>query len=58
MDKSWGYCKNKTENQKQEALVQILRTTRELLTPGNINQQELIKRLHTYTETKQHLRDN
>ena len=26
MEKSWGYCKNKTENQKQEAYVQILRT--------------------------------
>ena len=26
--------------------------TRELLTPGNINRQDLIKRLHTYTETK------
>jgi len=26
--------------------------TRELLTPGNINRQELIKCLHTYTETK------
>ena len=26
MEKSWGYCKNKTENQKQEAWVQILRT--------------------------------
>ena len=32
--------------------------TRELLTPGNINRQELIKRLHTYTETKHHLRAN
>ena len=32
--------------------------TRELLTPGNINQQELIKRLHTYTETKHHPRVN
>ena len=24
MEKFWGYCKNKTENQRQEALVQIL----------------------------------
>ena len=31
--------------------------TREL-TPGNINRQELIKRLHTYTETKNHPRAN
>ena len=26
MEKSWGYCKNKTEKQRQEAYVQILRT--------------------------------
>ena len=26
MEKSWGYCKNKTENQRQQAKVQILRT--------------------------------
>ena len=32
--------------------------TRELLTPGNINWQELIKCLHTYTETKHHTRAN
>ena len=32
--------------------------TRELLTPGNINRQELIKRLHTYAETKHHPRAN
>ena len=30
--------------------------TRELLTPGNINWQEVIKRLHTYSETKHHPR--
>ena len=29
-----------------------------VLTPGNINWQELIKRLHTYTETKYHPRAN
>ena len=32
--------------------------TRELLNPGNINRQELIKRLHTYTEAKHHPRAN
>ena len=32
--------------------------TRELLTPGNINLEELIKCLHTYTETKHHPRAN
>ena len=31
---------------------------RELLTPGNINWQELIKRLHAYTDTKHHPRAN
>ena len=34
------------------------RNTRELLTPGNINRYELIKWLHTYTETKHHPRTN
>ena len=29
-----------------------------VLTPGNINWQELIKRIHIYTETKQHPRVN
>ena len=32
--------------------------SRELLTPGIINWQELIKRLHTYTETKHQIRAN
>ena len=32
--------------------------TTEILTPGNINRQDLIKRLHTYTETKYHPRAN
>ena len=32
--------------------------SRELLTPRNINWQELIKHLHTYTETKHHTRAN
>src|SRR5574337_927005 len=32
--------------------------SRELLTPRNINRQELIKRLHTDTETKHHTRAN
>ena len=58
MEQSWGYCKNKAENQKQEALSPNPENTRELLTPENINQQELIKHLHTYTETKHHPRAN
>ena len=32
--------------------------TREIVTPGNINRQNLIKHLHTYTETKHHPRAN
>ena len=40
------------------ALSQNPENTRELLTPGNINQQELIKCLYTYTETKHHPRAN
>ena len=55
MEKSWDYCKDwkpeagglKSPNPEN---------TRELLTPGNINWQELIKHLHTYTETKHHPR--
>ena len=36
MEKSWGYCKNKTENQKQEALVQILRTSEKSWIQGTL----------------------
>ena len=43
MEKSWGYCKNKTESQRQEAQVQN-EDTRKLLIPGNINRQELIQK--------------
>ena len=57
MEKSWGYCK---KDWKPEAggLSPKPENTRELLTPGNINRQELVKRLHTYTETKHHPRAN
>ena len=43
MEKSLGYWKNKTENQRQEAQIQN-ENKRKLLTPGNINQQELIQK--------------
>ena len=57
MEKSWGYFKNKTEPEAG-GLRQNPENTRELPTPGNINWQELIKRLHAYTKTKQHPRAN
>ena len=38
MEKSRGYCKNKTENQKQEALNPKPENIRELLNSGNIKQ--------------------
>ena len=43
MEKSSGYCKNKTESQRQEAYIQN-ENTGKLLTPGNVNQQELIQK--------------
>ena len=57
MEKSWAYCKNRTENQSG-GLSPNPENTGELLTPGNINRQELMKHLHTYTETKHHPRAN
>ena len=44
MEKSWGYCKNKTEKPEAEGLNLKLENTRKLLTPGNINRQELIQK--------------
>ena len=46
---AWPLCKD--DMQFREAFL-IFENTRELLTPGYINRQELIKHLHTYTETK------
>ena len=37
MEKSWGYCKNKTENQRQEAQVQILKTLENSWLQGTLN---------------------
>ena len=36
MEKSWGYCKNKTENQKQEAYVQMMRTRQNFWLQGTL----------------------
>ena len=44
MEKSWGYCKNKTASQRQEVLNPKLGNIRKILTPGNINQQKLIQK--------------
>ena len=58
MEKSWGYCKNKTENQKVEAQVQILRTPENSWLQGPLINKSSSKSLHTYTETKHHPRAN
>ena len=58
MEKSWGYCKKQDWKPEAGGLSPNPENTRELLTPGNINQQELIKCLHPYTETKHHPRAN
>ena len=58
MDKSWGYCKNETENQRQEAEVQNLRTPKNSWLQGMLIDKRSSKSLHTYTETKHHPRAN
>ena len=55
MEKSWGYCKNKTENQKQEAEIQILRTPENSWLQGTLIDRSSS---NTYTETKHHSRAN
>ena len=57
MEKSWAYFKNKTEPEAG-GLRQNPENTRELPTPGSINQQQLSKSLHIYTETKHQPRAN
>ena len=58
MAKSWGYCKNKTENQRHEAYVQNLRTPENSWLQGTLINKSSSKSLHTYTETKHHQRAN
>ena len=58
MEKSWGYCKNKTESQKQEAQIQNLRMPENSWLQGTLIDKNISKSLHTYTETKLHPRDN
>ena len=55
MEKSWGYCK--TENQRQEAQVQILRTPEYSLLQGTLIDRSSSK-ASTYTETKHHPKAN
>ena len=57
MEKSWGYCKNKIENQRQEAWIQNLRTPENSWLQGTLINKSSSKSLHTYTETKLQLRD-
>ena len=58
MEKSWGYCKNKTENQRQEAQVQTLRTPENSWLQGTLINMSSSKSLHNNTETKHHPRAN
>ena len=58
MEKSWGYCKNKTENQRQEAYIPNLRTLENSWLQGTLINKSSSKSLHTYTETKLHSRAN
>ena len=58
MEKSWSYCKNTTENQRQEAKVQILRTLGNSWLQGTLIYKSLSQSLHTYTETKLYPRAN
>ena len=55
MEKSWGYCKNKTENQKQEAEIQILRTPENSWLQGTLIDRSSS---NAYTETKHYPRAN
>ena len=54
MEKSWGYCKNKTENQRQEAWVQNLRTPENSWLQGTLINKRSSKSLHIYAETNHH----
>ena len=58
MDKSWGYCKNKTESQRQEPWIQNLRTPENSWFQGILLDKSSSKSLHNYTETKLHPRAN
>ena len=58
MEKSLGYCKNKTESQRQEAQIQNLRTPENFWFQGTLRDKSSAKSLHTYTETKLHPRAN
>ena len=58
MEKSWGYCKNKTEIQRQEAYLQNLRTPENSWLQGTLIDKSSPTSLHTYTETKLHPRAN
>ena len=58
MEKSWGYCKNKTESQRQEASIQNLRTPENSWLWQTLIDKSSSKSLHTYTETSFHPRAN
>ena len=58
MEKYWGYCKYKTENQRQEAKAPNLRTPENSWLQGTFIGKRSSQNLHTYTETKHHPRAN
>ena len=58
MKKSWGYCKSETENQRQEAEFQNLRTPENSWFLGTLIDKSSSKSFHAYTEAKHHPRAN
>ena len=58
MEKSWGFCKNKTESQRQEPEIKNLRTPENSWLHGILIDKIYSQSLHTYTETKLHPRAN
>ena len=58
MEKSWGYWKNKTEIQRQEASAQNQRIPENSWLQGTLINKRSSKSLHTYTETNHHPRVN
>ena len=58
MEKSWGYCKNKTESQRQGAQIQNLRMPENSWLRWTLIDKSSSEILHIYTETKLHPKAN
>ena len=52
MEKSWVYCKNKTESQRQEFYLQNLRVLENSWFQGTLIDKSSPQSLHSYTENK------